>query len=137
MSHAPMSGRFPRRTALHMPKLGQIPHNWLTQQRDVIVPSLGYLAFVLVQFLIDAADQFGPIGMQATLPTSGIARKQPVLVAIGPKAIATFALSLTFAWSLQKRNTKMRLQKPVRTESTHLYALNYLQIEIHHQMPTE
>lgn len=90
-----------------MPKLGQIPRDRLPQQRDVEVPPLGRFALVLVQLGVHTSGQFGPVSMQATLPTGRVPRKQPILVAVRSEAVAPFLLSLTSARSLEGKKEKM------------------------------
>lgn len=101
-AEAPVARVLPRGAPLDVPVLGQIPGDRFPQQRDVEVPPLGRFALVLVQLLVDAPGQLGPVRVQAALPARRVARKQPVLVAVGPEAVAPFLLSLTGARALQK-----------------------------------
>ena len=103
-----MAGVLPRGAPLDVPELGQIPGDRFAQQRDVKVSPLGRFALVLVQLLVDAASQLGPVCVQAALPARRVARKQPVLVAVRPEAVAPFLLSLTRAGALLLRGERER-----------------------------
>lgn len=91
-----------------MPELAEVPRNGLPQQSDVKVASLCRLSLVLVQLRVDAARQLGPVGVQATLPAGGVAREEPVLVAMRAEAVTPLLLPLTRTGTLQGRTREGR-----------------------------
>jgi len=84
-----------------MPILGHVAGNGLSQQRNVKVPPLGRLPFVLVELHVHAAGQLGPVGMEAAFPARRVAGKEPVLIAMRSEAVATLPLPLALTGTLQ------------------------------------
>jgi hypothetical protein len=91
----------PGGATLNMSELRQIPCNRFSQQRYVEISTFRRFALIFVQLLVNTSGQFGPIGVQSTLPAGRVAREQPILVAMWSKAVATLLFTLTCARALK------------------------------------
>lgn len=100
-AQTPVPSTLPGGTSLHMAEFGQIANQWLAQKRYVEISSFCGFAFVFVQFLVNATRQLRPVCVQTAFPAGRIAGEQPVFVSMRPKAVASLAFALAFAWSLQ------------------------------------